>query len=115
MDKQKNVGGTKRSIVNIVKFIFMGMVFLLYMIPFILIMLNSFKYKRDIIKNPFSFLAEKGFTLDNYAEAFDKMNFFRSFGNSLLITGLSTTFVVLLAAMTAYYFIRANNLFSKIC
>ena len=89
-------------------------IFLFYMIPFILILLNSFKAKRDIIKNPFSLLAEKGYSLGNYTEAFEKMNYIRSFGNSLFITGLSTLLVIVLAAMTAYYFVRAKDGISKI-
>ena len=42
------------------------------------------------------------------------MNFLKAFGNSLFITGLSTILVIILAAMTAYYFTRAKNAFSKI-
>ena len=79
-----------------------------------LVLLNSFKQKRDIIKNPFSFVVEKGYSIDNYIKAFDKMDFIKAFGNSLFITGLSTILVIVLASMTAYYFTRAKNTFSKV-
>lgn len=115
MNTKKTVGGTKKIAVDYVKVFSMAIMFVLYMVPFVLIILNSFKYKKDIIKNPFSFVTEKGYTLDNYALAFDKMNFMRSFSNSLLVTGLSTLFVIVLSAMTAYYFVRAKNKFSGIC
>lgn len=114
MERSGKVGGTKKRVFNIVSVVGVLAVFLLYMIPFILIILNSFKAKRDIIKNPFSFLPEKGFSLDNYAVAFEKMNFLRSFGNSLFVTGLSTLIVTVLAAMTAYYFVRAKNRLSQV-
>lgn len=114
MERSGKVGGARKRAFDAVSVAGVLAVFLLYMIPFILIILNSFKAKRDIIKNPFSFLPEKGFTLDNYAVAFEKMNFLRSFGNSLFVTGLSTLIVTVLAAMTAYYFVRAKNRLSKV-
>lgn len=107
-------GGTKKKVVGIVGFIVIAALFVLYMVPFFVVILNSFKQKRDIITNPLSFIAEKGYTLENYVKAFEKMNFLKAFGNSLFVTCLSTLLVVILASMTAYYFSRANNLFSKI-
>jgi raffinose/stachyose/melibiose transport system permease protein len=114
MNTKKKIGGTKRAVSDFFKVFSMVAVFLFYMVPFVLIILNSFKYKRDIIKNPFSFAAEKGFTFENYTVAFEKMNFIRSFSNSFMVTGLSTLIVILLSAMTAYYFVRAKNRFSGI-
>ena len=114
MEDSKKVGGTKRTITEFMKTICVIAIFLLYMVPFILIILNSFKYKRDIIKNPFSFITTKGYTFENYATAFEKMNFIRSFGNSLMVTGFSTLIVITLSAMTAYYFVRSKNKFSTV-
>ena len=114
MEQGQKVGGTKRKVVDMMGFIVVAMLFVLYMMPFALVLLNSFKQKRDIIKNPFSIIASKGYTVANYAKAFDKMNFLRAFGNSLFITALSTLFVIILSAMVAYYFTRNNNLASRI-
>lgn len=107
-------GGTKKKVVGIVRFIVIAALFVLYMVPFFVVILNSFKQKRDIITNPLSFIAEKGYTLENYVRAFEKMDFLKAFGNSLFVTCLSTLLVVIIASMTAYYFSRANNWFSKI-
>lgn len=114
MANNSKVGGTKKRVLDVAGVLGVLVVFLVYMVPFILIILNSFKVKRDIIKNPFSLMPSKGFTLDNYAVAFDKMNFIRSFGNSLLVTGVSTLIVTVLAAMTAYYFVRSKNKLSSV-
>ncbi|NLZ67880.1 MAG: carbohydrate ABC transporter permease [Spirochaetales bacterium] len=89
--------------------------FIFYMFPFLMVALNSFKAKRDIITAPFSFIAANGYSFSNYAEAFLKMNFLRSFSNSLIVTGLATVLVTLFSAMCAYYFVRYQNKFSKIC
>ena len=107
-------GGTKKKVVGIVGFIVIAALFVLYMVPFFVVILNSFKQKRDIITNPLSFIAEKGYTLENYVRAFEKMDFLKAFGNSLFVTCLSTLLVVIIASMTAYYLSRANNWFSKI-
>lgn len=107
-------GGTKKKVVGIVGFIVIAALFVLYMVPFFVVILNSFKQKRDIITNPLSFIAEKGYILENYVRAFEKMDFLKAFGNSLFVTCLSTLLVVIIASMTAYYFSRANNWFSKI-
>ena len=47
-------------------------------------------------ENPFSLVTEKGMTFENYVTAFDKMDYLRSFGNSLFVTGLSTLIVIIL-------------------
>mgnify|MGYP000736451017 CR=1 FL=1 len=114
MARGSKVGGTKRRIKDAVGFLVIIALFLLYMIPFLMVLINSFKQKRDIIKNPFSLITEKGFTFDNYIKAFEKMQFVKAFGNSLFITGLSTLLVILLASMVAFYFTRAKNTFSKV-
>ncbi len=113
--EKKQIGGTRKAVLDAIGFIAVVLLFLLYMVPFVLVLLNSFKFKRDIIKNPFSFLPEKGFAVKNYIVAFEKMNFLRSFGNSVMVTGLATLLVIILAAMVAYYFVRSRNMFSTVC
>ncbi|MFA9463175.1 MAG: carbohydrate ABC transporter permease [Velocimicrobium sp.] len=114
MEQTKKVGGVKRRVFDMAAFVVVFIMFLLYMIPFFLVFLNSFKQKRDIIKNPFSLVTDKGYTLKNYVKAFVKMDFLKAFGNSLFITGCSTLLVILLASMAAYYFTRAKNIFSMV-
>lgn len=114
-EKAMLVGGTKRKIKEILIFLVVLICFIFYMFPFLMVALNSFKAKRDIITAPFSFIAANGYSFSNYAEAFLKMNFLRSFSNSLIVTGLATVLVTLFSAMCAYYFVRYQNKFSKIC
>lgn len=114
MKGKQKVGGMKRRITDATGLLAVIILFALYMIPFLLILLNSFKQKRDIIKNPFSLKTVKGYTFNNYVVAFEKMNFMKTFGNSLFVTVLSTLLVIVLSSMVAYYFTRAKNNFSKI-
>lgn len=108
------VGGTKKMITDGVKLLGLIVAMLFFLMPFVLVILNSFKQKRDIIKNPFSLTAEKGMSLENYVTAFAKMDYMKAFANSLFITCLATFLVIILSAMCAYYIVRAKNKFSNV-
>lgn len=114
MEGSQKVGGTKRKLLDNFGFLAIAIMFLFYMVPFVLIFLNSFKQKRDIITNPFSLFVKKGYSFENYINAFEKMDFMKAFSNSLFVTGLSTLLVIMLSSMVAYYFTRAKNTFSVI-
>lgn len=90
------------------------LIFLVYMFPFYMIVLNSFKEKRDIIRLPLSWGGKRGFTLDNYAEAFQAMDFLNVFKNSVIITGISVALIILFSSMTAYIFVRKEWKINKI-
>jgi len=113
MIRGNRIGGAKARAAQSAQISGMLILFVLYMMPFLLVFVNSFKLKRDIIKAPFALLPAGGLTLENYSTAFEKMSFLRSFGNSLFITGLATCFVILLSAMLAYYIVRAGNRVGK--
>lgn len=105
---------TKKKLIKESTFVVMMLLFLVYLVPFLMIFMNSFKKKRDIITNPFSLSGNHGLTFDNYIKAFTKMEFMKAFGNSLWITGISTLLVIVLASMVAYYFTREKNFFSML-
>ncbi|MTK10273.1 MAG: carbohydrate ABC transporter permease [Hungatella sp.] len=107
------VGGRKAVFMNLMKLVLLTAVLILYMIPFFLILINSFKRKITIIKNPLMLVDPKGFSLDNYSSAFREMNYVRAFGNSLIITFVSVAFIVLFASMAAYFFARTKTFAAK--
>lgn len=109
-----NIGGTKAKIKNIGAYIGLTLVFLLYMFPFIFILINAFKTKKEIIKTPLKLISDAGFNFDNFIKAYEKMDFTKAFTNSMFVTVSSTVIVITLAAMTAYYFVRINNKISKV-
>ena len=110
-----SIGGTKRKVTNGLAMAGLIIIFIAYMFPFIMVVINSLKEKRDIIKSPFSWLFTiKGLSFDNFVKAFTQMDFLNAFKNSLIVTVSSTVLVTLLAAMLAYYIVRHNNKISKI-
>ncbi|MEO1166315.1 MAG: carbohydrate ABC transporter permease, partial [Chloroflexota bacterium] len=82
------------------------------LVPIILIILNSFKERRDLFRVPYQppiwFTFEGGFqvinnfTLEGYESVFDRAQIFVYFGNSILITSISLTMILLLGSMIAY-------------
>lgn len=105
----------KRKAANILAMTGLIIIFIAYMFPFLMVVINSLKQKRDIIKSPFSWLYTiKGLSFENFVKAFTQMDFLNAFKNSLIVTVSATVLVTLLAAMLAYYIVRHNNTISKI-
>ncbi len=107
-------GYLNKKISMAVKMLVLTVCLVVYMFPFFMVIINSFKTKRDIIKEPLSFIGSKGASLANYIEAFSKMKFPRVFLNSLCITGFSVALIVITSAMCAYLFVRMNYKINKI-
>ena len=111
---QKKIGGTKKKVTDALAMLLMIIVFCAFMFPFVMVIINSLKQKRDIIKSPFSWLFTiKGLSFDNFVKAFNQMNFLNAFKNSLVVTVTATVLVTVLAAMLAYYIVRNVNVFSN--
>lgn len=113
MTNQTQVGGTKAKVVRTFTMLGLIIIFIAYMFPFLMVVINSLKQKRDIIKSPFSWLYTiKGLSFDNFVKAFTQMDFLNAFKNSLIVTCCATVLVTLLAAMLAYYIVRNKNIIS---
>jgi raffinose/stachyose/melibiose transport system permease protein len=82
-----------------------------YFLPFVLVAINAFKPKFEILANPLSWPKEA--TWDNFQQAMTKMNFFRSLTNSVIITVLSVGALIIFSSMLAYFLQRTKNKFTK--
>ena len=80
--------------------------FICFIAPFILVIINVFKTKADITSNPLALIGAHGFTFKNFPKAMDKMNFWRVFGNSLIITVSATILTIIISSMQAYVIVR---------
>ena len=81
-------------------------VFLMFIFPFFLVIINVFKTKGDINSNPLALIGAHGFTLLNFPNAMRRMNFWHVFGNSLTITISATILTILVSAMAAFVISR---------
>ena len=79
--EQNLVQPQKYTVTTFVLQIVMGLVGLLFLVPIIMIVSYSFKTKQELyLSNPLSL--PKGFYLENYVNAFDKLNMPTSFLNT---------------------------------
>ena len=74
--------------------------------PFILVIINVFKTKADIVSDPLALVGAHGFTMQNFPEAMAKMNFWNVFKNSLIITIISTVLTIFVSAMASFVIVR---------
>ncbi len=100
----------KKMISQGIKLALMSIFLVLYIIPFVLVLVNSLKERNEIITSPVSL--PSFINLTNYQQAYDKMNFLSSISNSLIITVASVLIIVFFSAMTAYYFVRVKTKFN---
>jgi raffinose/stachyose/melibiose transport system permease protein len=103
----KKLGGINNSI----RLFAISILLFLYIAPFLLVLINSFKTTKAFLLNPISL--PDGLNFQNYIEAFDKMNFARAFTNSLIITVLSVLCTILFSSMTAYVLVRNKWKFNR--
>lgn len=65
----------------------------------------------DILANPLAL--PKTISWDNFSQAMEKMNFFRSLTNSIIITVISVSALIVFSSMLAYYLARTKTKFTK--
>lgn len=93
------------------KFAVLFVCLLLFVFPFLLLLVNSFKENKAITSSPLSL--PESFSMTNYLDAFGKMDYVSAFTNSIIITVLSVLLISLLASMTAHYFVRHQTKFNQ--
>ncbi len=96
----------QKKIWNIIKSTALSALLLLYLFPFLIVIFNSIKDRTQIISNPLAL--PKGLNFSNFVGAFEKMNYFHAFTNSLIITVFSVLFIALFSSMAAYLFVRVK-------
>jgi raffinose/stachyose/melibiose transport system permease protein len=93
-----------RSIAAGMKTALLYIFLLVFLTPFLLIVMNSFKTTQQFVENPLSL--PTNFHFGNYTSAIGKMDFLHGFLNSLIITVVSVFIILIFSAMTGYLFVR---------
>jgi N-acetylglucosamine transport system permease protein len=73
-------------------------------VPFLWVLLSSFKTTKEILASPFSLPAKWSF--DNYVSAWTTSGIGGFFGNTIIVVGFALVIVMLLGAMCAYVLAR---------
>ncbi|MDD2969465.1 MAG: carbohydrate ABC transporter permease [Lachnospiraceae bacterium] len=72
--------------------------------PFLWVVLNSFKESSEVLSSSFSLPVNA--TLENYQNAFERLNVLQAYKNSLIISGSVTIGVMLLSSMMSFALTR---------
>lgn len=87
-------------------------VLILFMVPFYMLVVNSFKPTAEFLKNPFAL--PQSFNIDNFTTAIERMNFGKSLFNTAAITVTAVLVNMIVSAMTGYLFARRKWKINKI-
>ena len=86
-----------------------------FLVPILIVLMNSFKGRFFISTSPFSFPTSETFVgIQNYIAGVKKIEFFKAFGYSLFITVFSVVAIVFFTAMTAWCITRVKSKLSTI-
>ena len=107
MKKSKRVGN------NAIFFVLLTLS-VLFLVPIIIVIINSFKSRIYISSQPLKLPnAETFVALENYINGVTSSDFFSAFLRSLFITVVSVILIVLFASMAAWYVVRSNSKITK--
>lgn len=99
---------------NLIVQIIMTIVALVYLFPLVIILMYSFKTKKELYLNsPLSL--PQSLNMENYIKAFDKLNMQATFINTLFYTGVSVFILAILCGVTAWAIARCKHKFFKFC
>ncbi|MDO3675626.1 carbohydrate ABC transporter permease [Paenibacillus ehimensis] len=75
-----------------------------FLTPFLLVVMNSFKKTQQFVENPLS--PPKALLFGNYISAYKNMDFMQGFLNSFVITAVAVFIILIFSSMTGYLFVR---------
>ena len=104
MKRRRRLGG-----VLVHLFLIIGALF--WLAPLLLALMNSFKTNGELLTNVLSL--PKALSFENYARTLDKMHYFRSLGNTVLLSGVSVTLIILFSSLAGWKLCRTKTRLSK--
>ena len=92
-----------------------SIVSVVYVLPIFIVLINSFKRKAFISREPFKLPTEKTWVaLENYVRGIEKIKLIDAFWNSLFITVCSVIVILVCTSMCAWYIGRVKSAFTKV-
>ena len=108
----KPINRTKHPVLSVVAFIF----FILFMLPFGMVVLNSAKTSKEIINNAMGMPEHWGQLFKNMAAIFtnESVNYVSAFFDSASVTILSLAVIVVFSSMCAWVLVRNDGQVSRL-
>lgn len=94
---------------NIIIFILLVILAVAFIMPVLVVLINSFKTKFSISQTPFLLPDKTNFAgIENYTAGISSTGFISAFGWSLFITVFSVAAIIIFTSMTAWFIIRVK-------
>ena len=88
------------------KYAFVSLFAFLSLYPIFLMIMSSFKTKKEITTSPLGL--PHRFSFDNFVEVWNKVNFAKFLGNSVWVSVISVLIILFISSMAAFYLARFN-------
>jgi raffinose/stachyose/melibiose transport system permease protein len=102
--KKKNIG-------SLIITVILAIAGFITLFPVYIAVVNSFKTNKDMTLSVLGWPTT--FNFDNFTKAIDKLDFFKSTGNTIYLTVFSVVGIILISSMAGYKLARTNNKLSK--
>lgn len=99
---------------NTVAIFFLAVLAFVFLLPIVLVLMNSFKSRLYISSAPFAIPDGTTFVgLENYIKGLTSSGFFVSFLRSLFVTVCSVAVIIVCTSMTSWFIVRVKNRFTS--
>ena len=108
--------GERRGVKALLSVIF-AIIAVIYILPIIIVAVNSFKLTTEITASPFTLPMDESFVgFQNYIKGMTEGQypFYKAVINSLVITILSTAAILIFTSMCAWYIVRVKSFVSRL-
>ncbi len=99
---------------NTIAFAFLCLLSVIFLIPILLVLLNSFKSRFYISSSPFAMPNSETFVgFENYLNGLSSSGFFISFIRSVWVSIASVLVIIVCTSMASWFIVRVKNKFTK--
>lgn len=102
----------RKKIEQTILYIILGIISIYTLFPIVFLFINSFKSQKEIVASPISL--PKSWDLQYITNAAQQINLVESVFNTLLITVISVTLIVIVSSLTAWMMVRNKSRGSNI-
>lgn len=104
----------RQNLKESISIIFLSILTVIFIVPMLLVLMNSFKSKLFVSTQPFTFPNAQTFVgFENYINGLTTSGFFNVFVRSVWITVAAVIVIVVFTSMTSWYISRVKSKFTK--
>lgn len=105
---------SKQKTSNTIAFAFLCLLSAIFLVPILLVLLNSFKSRFYISSSPFAMPNSETFVgFENYLNGLSSSGFFISFIRSVWVSIASVLVIIVCTSMASWFIVRVKNKFTK--